>query len=96
MRLALKYHPQRNKGEGPANGAKFNEISEAYEVLSDPSKRAIFDQLGEKALKEGLKSGGESGPCYKYGGNAAEIFERYYAAHNPFCQLVDSNCLRYL
>ncbi|KAF8983511.1 hypothetical protein BGZ46_010108 [Entomortierella lignicola] len=55
-RLALKYHPDKNS-EADAK-KKFHEISEAYEVLSDSSKRAIYDQYGE----EGLKGGGDPDP----------------------------------
>lgn len=43
--LALKYHPDRNQGDEQAE-EKFKEINEAYQVLSDPSKRSRYDQLG--------------------------------------------------
>lgn len=43
---ALKWHPDKNKS--PSAEDKFKEIAEAYEVLSDPKKRDIYDQYGEE------------------------------------------------
>ncbi|KNE69513.1 hypothetical protein AMAG_14077 [Allomyces macrogynus ATCC 38327] len=48
-KLALKFHPDRNQEAGAKE--KFQEISEAYEVLSDSNKRAIYDRYGEEGLK---------------------------------------------
>ncbi|KAG1474610.1 hypothetical protein G6F56_000255 [Rhizopus delemar] len=57
-KLALKWHPDRNKDNADVANEKFQEIGEAYEVLSDKNKRAVFDQYGE----EGLKGGGPPPP----------------------------------
>lgn len=53
-KLALKWHPDRNKDNEKAATAKFKELSEAYEVLSDEKKRKLYDQYGEKGIKEGV------------------------------------------
>jgi DnaJ family protein A protein 2 len=53
-RLAKEFHPDKN----PEEGEKFKEISFAYEVLTDPEKREIYDNHGIKGLREGAGGGG--------------------------------------
>lgn len=45
-KLALKFHPDRNKSSDAAE--HFKEISEAYAILSDPKKRKVYDQYGDR------------------------------------------------
>lgn len=59
-KLAKKYHPDSNAGNGQAEG-KFKEATEAYAILSDPEKRKLYDQYGHAAFDE---SAGQSGPSY--------------------------------
>ncbi|WP_127942595.1 DnaJ C-terminal domain-containing protein [Mycoplasma sp. ATU-Cv-703] len=55
-KLAMRYHPDRNKE--PDAEAKFKEINEAYEVLSDPQKRSRYDQYGHAAFDQSAGFGG--------------------------------------
>ena len=66
-RLAMQYHPDRNKA--PDAEEKFKEINEAYAVLSDKDKRATYDQFGF----EGLNQQGFTG-----GGNPFDIFNEFF------------------
>ena len=72
-KMALKYHPDKNKSKDAEE--KFKEIAEAYEVLSDPKKRGVYDQFGEEGLKGG--SGGFSG-SYSFSGDPFEVFSRFF------------------
>uniref|UniRef100_A0A8D0EIT4 J domain-containing protein n=1 Tax=Strix occidentalis caurina TaxID=311401 RepID=A0A8D0EIT4_STROC len=70
-RLALRYHPDKN----PSEGERFKQISQAYEVLSDAHKRALYDRGGERAMKEGGlgNRGGSSGF-----GSPMDIFDLFF------------------
>jgi curved DNA-binding protein len=49
-KLAMKYHPDKNPGK--ANEARFKEVNQAQEVLSDPKRRALYDEFGEESLSQ--------------------------------------------
>ena len=72
-KLAMKYHPDRNPGDKAAEES-FKEISEAYEILSDAKKRAIYDQHGHEGLQRGGPGGGGFG-----GGGFSDIFGDVFA-----------------
>ncbi len=67
-RLALKCHPDKNPGDKEAE-ERFKELSEAYAVLSDPQKRATYDQFGHAGLNGG---GGFSSGGFGFGGTPFE------------------------
>lgn len=59
-RLAMKYHPDRNPDDAQAESS-FKEAKEAFEVLSDSSKRAAYDQFGHAGVDQSVGGGGFSG-----------------------------------
>jgi molecular chaperone DnaJ len=75
--LAKKYHPDANSGDASAEH-KFKEISEAYEVLRDPQKRAAYDRFGHAAFEGGGPGGGQRGPGGfgpEFNSSMSDIFE---------------------
>lgn len=58
-RLAMKYHPDRNKDDGGKSEKSFKEAKEAYEVLKDHEKKSVYDQFGHDGLRAG--AGGHGG-----------------------------------
>lgn len=74
-KLALKYHPDRNPGDKESE-EKFKEAAEAYDVLSDPQKRQIYDQYGHQGLQGQGFSG--SGGFEDIFSNFGDIFEDFF------------------
>jgi molecular chaperone DnaJ len=69
-KLAVKYHPDKNPGDKTAED-KFKEVGEAYEILSNPDKRAAYDRFGHQAFSPGGGMGGAGG----FGGGMHDPFE---------------------
>ncbi len=71
-KLAMKHHPDRNQGDGAKKSEEhFKEVKEAYEMLSDPPKRAAYDQYGHAGVDPNMGGRGGAGGM---GGGFAEAF----------------------
>lgn len=91
-KLAREYHPDVNKTAEAAT--KFKEISEAYQVLSDPKKRQTYDQFGATAFEPGSGMGGGNpfgaggnpfgGFSYQWSSNGGEGFEDPFSLFEQF------------
>lgn len=75
-KLAVQYHPDRNKSKEAED--KFKEISEAYEILSDPQKKQAYDQYGDAAFQNG--AGGQGPFGQGFGGQQGPFRYQYYSS----------------
>jgi len=71
-KLAMKWHPDKNPGDAEAE-VRFRELSESYEVLKDPQKRAAYDRFGHAAFENG--NGGGAGFNADFASTFADIFD---------------------
>uniref|UniRef100_A0A0K0F8L9 J domain-containing protein n=1 Tax=Strongyloides venezuelensis TaxID=75913 RepID=A0A0K0F8L9_STRVS len=92
-KMALKYHPDKNKD--PNSDGKFKEIAEAYDVLSDKTKKDIYDQHGEEGLKGEAggfpNGGGGSGFHYTFNGDPFRMFTQNCPSDDMFKDLFGSS-----
>nr|CAD2130109.1 unnamed protein product [Meloidogyne enterolobii] len=82
-KMALKYHPDKNKEAGAE--AKFKEIAEAYDVLSDSKKKEVYDKFGEEGLANGGAGAGPAGAGgvpggfhYTFQGDPMRMFQQAF------------------
>jgi DnaJ family protein B protein 4 len=91
---ALRWHPDKNQDNKEVAEEKFKDVAEAYDVLSDPQKKAVYDQYGEEGLKGApppspggpggfYTSGGDGGRmpggfAYQFSGDPRDIFSRFF------------------
>ena len=73
-RLAMKHHPDRNQANKTEAEEKFKELSEAYEVLSDPQKKAAYDQYGHHGVEGAFRHGNFSWEDFTHFEDVSDIF----------------------
>jgi DnaJ-related protein SCJ1 len=79
--LSKRYHPDKNPGDETAH-QKFVEIAEAYEALSDPDQRKIYDQYGHEGLKQRQGQGGGGGSAHHH--DPFDLFSRFFGGGGHF------------
>lgn len=77
--LSKKYHPDKNPGDESAK-QKFVEVAEAYEALSDPNTRKIYDQYGHEGLARHKQQGGGQ----QHGHDPFDLFSRFFGGGGHF------------
>lgn len=91
-KLALQHHPEKNPGDQVA-AEKFLQIAEAYDVLSDAQRRAIYDMFGEEGLKGGVPVGADDANAwtsgYTFHGDTDRVFREFFGGDNPFQEYYD-------
>lgn len=72
-KMAMKFHPDRNKDKPEVAEKKFKQVKEAYEVLSDPQKRSAYDQFGHAGVDNSM-GGGFGGGAEGFGDIFGDVF----------------------
>jgi len=90
---ALKYHPLKHEGQPSSEGAakQFRLVAEAYDVLTQPQLRALFDQYGSIGLKTGVPNGrGGRTSAYTFRLNPLELFADNFGNASPFADFFEA------
>ncbi|MDR0632245.1 MAG: molecular chaperone DnaJ [Holosporaceae bacterium] len=86
-KMAMKYHPDRNKGDKAAE-AKFKSISEAYETLKDPQKKAAYDRFGHETYKN-AGGGATGGGGFNQRGFSSQEFHFDFGGDSAFSDIFE-------
>eukprot|EP00927_Polykrikos_kofoidii_P068370 TRINITY_DN63746_c0_g1_i1.p1 TRINITY_DN63746_c0_g1~~TRINITY_DN63746_c0_g1_i1.p1 ORF type:complete len:244 (+),score=57.29 TRINITY_DN63746_c0_g1_i1:74-805(+) len=89
-KAALRWHPDKNSDNKEVAEAMFKEVAEAYEVLSDPNKRSLYDRGGKEALSGGGGSGGRGSGAQFHGFHGSDpfsVFNQFFGGRDPFAEM---------
>ncbi|PIA15821.1 DnaJ-domain-containing protein, partial [Coemansia reversa NRRL 1564] len=97
-KLSLQWHPDKNPDNLEVATERFQQVSQAYSVLSDPSTRERYDRYGESGLKQGFRpqsdSYSSSGPAGAHQGGpgfhfrpAEDVFRDFFGGRDPFSSM---------
>lgn len=84
-KAALKWHPDKNPDNKDEAERKFKQVAEAYQVLSDPNQRALYDRGGLQAVRGGPSSGRGARSNMNHA-DAFNIFESFFGGRDPFAE----------
>ncbi|NWH56673.1 DNJB6 protein, partial [Geococcyx californianus] len=86
-KLALKWHPDKNPDNKEEAERQFKQVAEAYEVLSDATKRDIYDRYGKEGLINGGGGGNHHDSQFEFGftfRNPEDVFREFFGGRDPF------------